>query len=341
MGYAPGEQPPPGTKIIKLNTNENPYPPSPKALHTTQSVDPEVLRRYPDPCSKSVCEAVKKNLDVPAEWVIAANGSDELLSMVVRACAGPGRPVVYPMPTYVLYRTLAQIQDAQHVEIPFDNDYNLPFFELVAAQGAVTFIASPNSPSGTLIPVSLLGELASKLKGVLVIDEAYADFAEINALRLIRDHHNILILRTLSKGYSMAGLRLGFGIAQPDLLKGLFKVKDSYNVNALTCIVGAAAIDDQAHKDTNVEKIRRSRASLATDLAALGFRVWPSQANFLLVRPPAGDAESIYIFLKEHGILVRYFKQPRLEDKLRISMGTDEQNRILVRTISEYLDHSK
>lgn len=334
-GYKPGEQPPLASKVIKLNTNENPYPPSPQALQVMHHLDGELLRRYPDPMAEPFQQAASLALGVPKDWILVGNGSDDLLTVIVRACAGYGRSVVYPTPTYVLYHTLAQIQDAEFREIPYLEDYQLPIDGLVAANGAVTFIASPNSPSGHNVPVDLLDKLAMHLSGVLVIDEAYVDFAEDNALALVQKYNNVIILRTLSKGYSLAGLRLGFGIANPTLLQGLVKVKDSYNVDAIACLVGAAAIADQTYKIDNAEKIKRSRTQLAQDLRGLGFRVWPSQANFLLVQPCNREAEWLYQSLKNRGILVRYFKQPRLADKLRITVGTSEQSVALIDALTE------
>lgn len=332
-GYIPGEQPKPGTKIIKLNTNENPYPPSPAAIEVLRSLDSEWLRRYPDPYASDFRQAVSEALGVPADWIIVGNGSDEVLNLVVRACAEPGRNVVYPVPTYVLYRTLTQMQSAENIEIPYLEDYCLPIEELLAASGAVTFIASPNSPSGHTVASSQLRQLASRLSGVLVIDEAYVDFAAETALALVEEFENVIVLRTLSKGYSLAGLRLGFGIANPKLLAGLFKVKDSYNIDAIACAVGAAAMRDQAYKNECAAKVVRSRTQLAKLLKQLGFRLWPSQTNFLLAQPAEGNAEQIYLALKEQGILVRYFNQPGLEDKLRISIGTDEQNQMLIASL--------
>jgi histidinol-phosphate aminotransferase len=336
-GYVPGEQPPLGTKIIKLNSNENPYPPSPKALKVLQEIDPEMLRRYPDPTGKSFRIAAGKAFGVPDDWIAVGNGSDDLLNLIVRAVGEPAKPVVCPSPTYVLYRTLAQIQDAEFVEVPYPDDYKLPVDLLIAARGAVTFIASPNSPSGTAISVADLEKLAQDLSGILVIDEAYVDFAENNALELTKKYSNVIILRTLSKGYSLAGLRLGFAIANPALLAQLNKIKDSYNVDAIAYAVAAGAIADSDHKTANAEKIKASRSQLAVSFKELGFEVWPSQTNFLLVRPPNGDAQRIYQTLKERGILIRYFNQPRLDDKLRISIGTEEQNQILLKTLKEIL----
>ena len=339
--YVPGEQPASNVRVIKLNTNENPYPPSPKALKVLQEISGELLRRYPHPMAREFCQAASQMLGVPADWILVGNGSDDLLTMIIRACTEPGRSVVYPMPTYVLYRTLAQIQTADVMEVPYPEDYTLPVEALVAARGAVTFIASPNSPSGTGIPIELLDKLASQLTGVLVIDEAYVDFAETSALELVKRHENVIVLRTLSKGYSLAGLRLGFGIANPTLLSGLIKVKDSYNVDAVACAVGAAAILDGEYKERNAEKVKASRAEVAASLQKLGFEIWPSQANFLLVRVPESvSAEWLYQQLKDRGILVRYFKQSRLSDKLRISIGTPEENAALIENLSALLESS-
>lgn len=334
-GYTPGEQPKPGTPMIKLNTNENPYPPSPQALAVLRDLDSEWLRRYPDPYSRDFCRAVSQALDIPEDWIIVTNGSDDLLNILIRACAeGKERQVVYPLPSYVLYRTLASLQGAEVAEIPYPDNYQLPIAELVAAKGAVTLIATPNSPSGHLVPLEDLRQLASQVSGILAIDEAYVDFADYSALSLVQEFDNVIILRTLSKGYSLAGLRLGFGIANPQLIANLFKVKDSYNVDALAILVGTAAMEDQAYKDTCANKVRRSRTQLATDLRKIGFQVRDSQGNFLLVTPPHNQAATIYQSLKEQNILVRYFNSPGLSDKLRITVGTKEQNQKLLQAIA-------
>ncbi len=333
-GYIPGEQPKPGTAIIKLNTNENPYPPSPQAIEVLRNLDGEWLRRYPDPFAREFCQAASAALDVPADWLIVGNGSDELLNVVVRACAaGAERRVVYPMPTYVLYRTIAAMQPATTVEIPYPADWQLPIADLVAAQGAVTFVASPNSPSGHLVPIADLRALAGQISGILVIDEAYVDFAPDSALPLVREFENVIVLRTLSKGYSLAGLRLGFGIANPALLSGLFKVKDSYNIDAIATLVGAAAMRDQSYKTSCIDRVKTSRAKLAIDLQKIGFEVGGSHGNFLMTTPPS-SASRIYQGLKERGILVRYFATPGLDDKLRITVGTDEQNLLLIEALT-------
>ncbi len=339
-GYIPGEQPKPGTKIIKLNTNENPYPPSPKAMEVLRSVDSELLRRYPDPFAKEFCQAVSDALAVPADWLIVGNGSDEILNVLIRSCAeGCDRKVVYPMPTYVLYRTLSAMQPASVVEVPYGN-FQLPIEDLVAANGAITFIASPNSPSGHTVPLDDLRKLAQRVSGIVAIDEAYADFAEYTALPLVQEFENVIVLRTMSKGYSLAGLRMGFGIANPKLLAGLFKVKDSYNIDAIAIAVGTAAMRDQAYKNACADKVKISRAKLTVDLKNLGWRVLDSQGNFVLATYPQGNAESMYLILKERGILVRYFKQAGLEDKLRITVGTNEQNQMLIEALVSLMNKS-
>lgn len=336
-GYIPGEQPKPGTKFIKLNTNENPYPPSPQAIEVLRTLDSEWLRRYPDSYANEFRQAISEVLGIPVDWIIVGNGSDDVLNVIVRACAEAERQVVYPMPTYVLYRTLAAMQPATCVEIPYPADFRLPIAELVAANGAITFIASPNSPSGHSVPTDDLRQLAAKLSGILVVDEAYVDFAETTALPLVQEFENVMVIRTLSKGYSLAGLRLGFGIANPALLSGLFKVKDSYNIDAIACLVGAAAMRDQAYKNACAERVKASRAKLAIDLKQLGFQIWDSQANFLLVQPPQ-NAEQLYLGLKDQGILVRYFNQAGLADKLRITVGTEEQNQLLIEALIHLMD---
>lgn len=334
-GYVPGEQPPPGTPIIKLNTNENPYPPSPQVMAALQTIDGETLRRYPDPLATEFCRAVSETLGVPPDWVIVGNGSDDLLNVLVRACAaGRDRAIAYPIPTYVLYRTLAALQSAKVVEIPYRDDFQLPIEALAQTRAAITFVASPNSPSGHAVPLSALREMAQAASGVVIVDEAYVDFAESSALALIEEFQNVMVLRTLSKGYSLAGLRLGFGVAQPQLLAGLFKVKDSYNIDTISMLLGAAALRDQAYKNACVDKVKAARQTLTIELRRLGFAVLESQGNFVLVTPPVRSAEFLYSSLKQKGILVRYFKQPGLDDKLRISVGTEAHTQILIETLA-------
>jgi len=332
-GYTPGEQPKPDTPFIKLNTNENPYPPSPKAIEVLRNLDPEWLRRYPNAYAQDFRKAVSTVLGVPVDWVMVGNGSDELLNVIIRAVTeGSQRRLVYPTPTYTLYRVLAAIQPAEVIEIPYPPNFALPVDALVAAQGAITFIASPNSPTGHFVPLDDIRTLAQKLTGVVVVDEAYIDFADdaATALPLVQAFENVIVLRTLSKGYSLAGLRLGFAVAHPALLSGLFKVKDSYNVDAIATLVGTAAMLDQPYKKACAAKVRQTRQQLQSDLTSLKFSVLPSQGNFILTTPPNYAAAKLCQQLKEQHILVRYFNQHGLDDKLRITVGTDEQQQRLM-----------
>jgi histidinol-phosphate aminotransferase len=332
-GYVPGEQPPPGSNVIKLNTNENPYPPSPEVLKVLREFEGEWLRRYPDPMATMAREAASGVYGVPADWIMAANGSDEMLALLARVFLEPGRKIAYPMPTYSLYITLAEMQGAATVEVPYDEDYNLPVEGLLAANADLTFVCTPNNPSATVAATKDLERLAAGLKGVLVIDEAYTDFANGNALNLVSRYENVIVLRTLSKAYSLAGLRLGFGVAQPALLEGLIKIKDSYNVDSVALRLGAAAMNDQAWMRANAGKIKASRAKLAEALEQMKFRLWPSQANFIMACPPRGDARYIYFELRDRGILVRYWDRPRLDDKIRITVGAEEENQVLVEAL--------
>ena len=334
-GYVPGEQPPGGADVVKLNTNENPYPPSPRALAALGAVDAESLRRYPQPFADTFRRSAAEVLDVDPEWILVGNGSDDLLTMLFRAVTGAGRAVAYPAPTYVLYRTLAAIQGAPALEAPFDEEYTLPVDALAESEAALIIVANPNSPSGTAATIGQLAELADRAGGVVAVDEAYVAFADGSALDLARRNDRVIVLRTLSKSHGLAGLRLGFGIAHPDLLAGLAKVKDSYNVDAVAAAVGAAAVRDVAYTRETVERIRRTRARLGRALADRGFRIWPSQANFVLARPADGDARRLYHGLRERGVLVRYFAEPGLADKLRITVGTEQETTRLLSALAD------
>lgn len=333
-GYVPGEQPQNGV-YIKLNTNENPYPPSPRVLATLQDTINDKLRLYPDPDALIVKKKVAEIFNTNPERVMAGNGSDELLAIVIRCFAGPGDKVVYPYPTYLLYKTLAEIQDARECVVDFLEDYSLPE-EILVEDASVTFICNPNSPSGTLIPVDKVSDLASRADGVIVVDEAYVDFADDNCMRLVDKHPNLIVVRTLSKSYSLAGIRLGFAVAQEELINGMMKVKDSYNVDRLGMASAVAALDDQETFKTNVARIKKTRERLIDSLKKLGFFVYPSQANFVMIRcQNARNAKEIYEELKKKKILIRYIDQPRLDDCLRITVGTDGEINTLLEKLAE------
>ena len=333
--YVPGEQPAAGDVVAKLNTNENAFPPSPRVRQALQAIDVDQLRRYPQPFADEFRAATAEVLGVDKSWVLPGNGSDDLLTQLFRAVTGPGRGVTYPIPTYVLYRTLANIQGCAVTEVPYDDMYALPTTQLTDADAALTIIANPNSPSGTAVSIDDLRVLAGRVNGVLAVDEAYVEFANESALDLVREHDHVIVLRTLSKSHGLAGLRLGFAIAQPSLLKGLAKVKDSYNVDAIAAHLGAVAIRDIDYTREVTERIVAARSNLIGALEDLDFYVWPSQANFILVRPTRCSAERLYKALKSRNFLVRYFDEPRLANTLRITVGTDEENHALTETLKE------
>jgi histidinol-phosphate aminotransferase len=334
-GYQPGFQPK-QTDVLKLNTNENPYPPSPAVMKVLAEIDAEKLRRYPDPVGEKFRQAAAQVHGLSPENIMCCNGGDELLTLAFRAFCDENRPVAYPVPTYSLYPVLANLQNCNAIEVPFVPDFNLPP-KLAAAGAALTIVCNPNAPSATFIPVSKLAFLADELNGVLLIDEAYIDFAEDNCLSLVSDFDNVIILRSMSKGYGLAGLRFGYAVAPPDLVAGLMKVKDSYNVNAIAIALATAAIKDQRYFKENVETIKKQRKRLTEQLRALNFKVPESRTNFLLAKSKDGKAGEIYEKLVQRNIYVRYFDLPALSDKLRITVGTGEQNEKLVSALKEIL----
>jgi len=334
-GYTPGFQPS-GDKVVKLNTNENPYPPSPKVLDALGQITVEQLRRYPDPAGSRFRWAASEVLGVPADYIMCCNGGDDLLTIAVRAFCDERRAVAYPVPSYSLYPVLANLQNCPTREIEFDDKFNLPA-KLAETNAALTIVCNPNAPTGTFISPNELASLAEKLAGVLLIDEAYVDFAEENCIGLVKKLDNVIILRSMSKGYGLAGIRFGYAIAQPSIITGLMKVKDSYNVDTLSIIAAAAAIKDQQYFRQTIEKIKTERRRLAQQLQQSGLVVPDSQANFLLAKCNNCQAKEVYEKLVQRNIYVRYFPYPRLEDKLRITVGTAQQNDKLVAALKQII----
>jgi len=310
--------------VIKLNTNENPYPPSPRVLEALARASSADLRLYPDPEARALRARAAAVYGVPAERIMVGNGSDELLQLLLRATVDPGQRVAFPVPTYSLYDTLVAAQGGCAVRVPFGEDWRLPA-GLADAGARLTFLCNPNAPSGTLVPTADVARLARAVEGVLVVDEAYVDFAHTSALPLVADHDNVVVLRTLSKSFSLAGLRIGLAFAHPDLLAGLRTVKDSYNVNRLSLAAAEAALGDLRWMEANVARIRATRGRLTRGLAELGWHVLPSETNFVLARRRGVDQAPTAAALARRDILVRHFAVPRLFDALRITVGTDEE----------------
>jgi histidinol-phosphate aminotransferase len=336
QGYVPGEQPQ-EAGFIKLNTNENPYPPSPTVRRALLAEANASLRLYPDPDATKLRRQAALTYGFDPSQVIAGNGSDDLLAMVARAFIGEEDTLCHPTPTYTLYDTLVKIQGGKVAGIPYPEDYSLPA-RLAARRAKVTIVATPNSPSGTSIPMAALADLADRLAGILVIDEAYADFAEETALSLAREKENVIVLRTLSKSFSLAGMRVGLGFGPPAILAGMNKVRDSYNLGRSGQAAGEAALKDIGWMEKNVAKIRKTRAILLSALPPLEFSPFPSQSNFVLAKRSRGrSAKPVYEALKRKKILVRYFDTPRLSGCLRITVGTDDEIAALLAALETML----
>lgn len=339
-GYLPGEQPREGA-CIKLNTNENPYPPSPLVLERVRAALDDGLRRYPDAGATGVRRRLADLFGYDADCFVVGNGSDELLNIAVRCFAGAGDRVAFAAPTYPYYQKLIDLQDARAQAVDFDESFALPG-ALADADARVTLVPNPNSPSGTAVSSDALSDLARDLSGLLIVDEAYVDFAREGALDLVRRHDNVIVMRTLSKSFSLAGMRIGFCLSTPEIAAGLWKVKEHYNLNTLSQIAAEAALDDVAWMQGNARRIVATRQTLTTRLRDFGFHVWDSEANFVLARVPEGAAApALYQGLREHGILVRYFgTDRRLADCLRITVGSDDETGQLLGVLQELLRDS-
>jgi len=318
-GYTPGEQPGDGG-VIKLNTNENPYPPSPKVFAALRKAINPSLRLYPEPFSDSLRALAGSVYGVKPENIIAGNGSDEILSMLLRCFVGQRDRVAFPVPTYSLYDTLVEIQDGVAARVDFPEDFSLP--QTLAEQNAtLTFLCNPNAPSGTLVTLA----------------EAYVDFAAsegASSIPFIRQLPNLVVMRTFSKSFSLAGMRIGLAFASEEIIAGMMKVKDSYNLNRLSMVAAMAALQDLPWMKRNAARIQRSRTRLSRGLKRLGYEVYPSHANFVLARKRERNQMPVYDELKRKKILVRYFDTPELRDCLRITVGTPKEVQALLKELT-------
>ena len=331
-GYVPGEQPR-TDDWIKLNTNENPYPPSPKVIEAIQKAATGRLNIYPDASATCFREAAADLFQVDSDWILPANGSDENLTIIFRSFCDEGQTIAYPYPSYVLYETLAKIQNChvQRLQLDANFQWSADDATQMAAACRLILVPNPNSPTGNRWSADQLAMLVPE-QGVLVLDEAYGDFPETphmgQLLTESRFAKRTIVTRTLSKSYSLAGLRFGFSIADPELTSGMQKVKDSYNCDAIAIAAATAAILDQDWMLNNRRMIVETRKRLEDALASLGFEVSPSEANFLWVIHPSGEHQRIYEQLKARKILIRMMKFPHsncLPEGLRISIGSDEE----------------
>ena len=354
-GYVPGEQPAGG---VKLNTNENPYPPPPAVADALARFPVERLRRYPPAAGEPFRAAAARLHGVDPNEIVATNGGDELLRLAIATYADPGEAVAIAPPTYSLYLVLIRLHGARSVEVPLTADWTLPerFAERLNRAGArLALLPNPNAPSGRLLDRETIEAVAAGFDGVLLVDEAYVDFVDpdrgYDLVPAVRRHPNLLILRTLSKGYSLAGLRFGYGIGSAPLLEPMLtKTKDSYNVDALAAEVARAAIESREWAGENWTKVRAERERLRAGLARLGLPTLPSETNFVLATVPADAlagrpvdgaagtaANALYLALKARDVHVRWFAEPRLADRLRITVGTPEENDRLLAVLADLL----
>lgn len=348
--YIPGEQP----KIkglIKLNTNENPYPPSPRVLKAVKAAADGRLRLYPNPTAQPLREKLAKLHGCAPENIIVGNGSDELLALATRAFVEPIRQtggrrrkaelakatVQYFTPSYSLYPVLADIHGAVRNPVPLKPDFSMPTVKELQRDGrwdfraAVAYVTTPNAPSGRGYQTKELESLCRAQKGVAILDEAYVDFADENALKLALKYPQVIVSRTFSKAYSLCFQRVGYFVGHPELVSALDKIRDSYNVNGLGQVAAVATLDDLPYYRRNFRRIIATREGVARDLTMLGFRVLPSQTNFLLVRPPLFSAGEWLEKLRDRKILVRWFNYPETKHYLRITVGSDTEMAALLK----------
>lgn len=330
--YVPGEQPK-IANLVKLNTNENPYGPSPKAIAAMQAELGNDLRLYPDPNSDKLKQAIADFYQIDKAYVFVGNGSDEVLAHVFYGLLKHDLPILFPDITYSFYPVYCGLYGVNFSQIPLADDFSIQLADYPADNGGIIF-PNPNAPTG--IPVALAeidALLQRNTESVVVVDEAYIDFGGETAIGLVNKYPNLLVTQTLSKSRSLAGLRVGLAVGHPDLIEALERVKNSFNsypLDRMAIAGGAAAFEDKAWFDQTRLAVMKSRDEVTSGLQALGFEVLPSAANFIFARHPEQDAAGIAAKLREKGIIVRHFKSPRIEQFLRVTIGTDEQNQILL-----------
>lgn len=338
--YSPGEQPQ-ISNLIKLNTNENPYGPSPKVITAIAGANSDALRKYPDPNTRTLKTAVAKHFKLNDTMVFVGNSSDEVLAHVFRGLLKQDKPLLFPDITYSFYPVYCKLFDIDYKEIPLGSDFTIKVDDYPLDNGGIIF-ANPNAPTGIALSIENVEILLQRNpNSVVVVDEAYVDFANDSAVRLIEQHPNLLVTQTLSKSRSLAGLRVGIALGQAELIEGLERVKNSFHPYALDnlAIAGAtAAFEDNAHLEKNCSKVNATRERVTQALNTLGFEVLPSSANFVFTRHKEHCAQTLFTQLRERRIIVRYFDKPRINEFLRISIGTDDEMNTLIEVLREILN---
>ena len=337
--YTPGEQPQ-NRKYVKLNTNESPFPPSPGVLAAV-STEAEKLQLYSDPESKLLRQALADHYGLQTEQLIVGNGSDELLNFAFMACCDDNTPAVFPDISYGFYPVYAEMNRLPYIEVPLNDDLEICIEDYKSLYGTV-FLANPNAPTGRAKTVDELKELlTARPESILVVDEAYVDFGAESMLPFLSEYDNLLVIQTFSKFRSLAGARLGFAAGNPELIRDLNMLKYStnpYNVNRMTSAAGIAALREDDYYQKNAQKIVENREYTINALKTLGFRVLPSKSNFIFAQVPDRNGKSLYLKLKERGVLVRHFDKERISDYVRITIGTRDQMDILIREIKHILE---
>ena len=330
--YVPGIQPPDAQAWVKLNTNESPHPPSP-AVGAAVGAAVDRLHLYPDPAQADFRLAVSQVLDVAPEQVVGGNGADEVLAMAVRAFVPGGGTAAYLEPSYSLVPKLLAINEVEGEAHAYDEGYTLPR-AFVESPAPLKFLVNPNSPTGTLLPLADTEALCAASTGVVLLDEAYVEFSPVSGLEILDRHPNLLLVRSMSKSYSLAGLRVGYAVGDPELVEDLWAVKDICNLGRLPLAAATAALGDREHWRRNVDEVVANRARLSDELTARGWQVLPSGANFVFAAPPRPAAE-VYQRLVDRRVLVRWFDRPGIGHGLRISIGTWAQCQAFLDALSE------
>ena len=337
--YVPGEQPK-LDNLVKLNTNENPYGPSPKVIAAIHAELGDNLRLYPDPASTQLRQTVADYYGIQAEQVFVGNGSDEVLAHLFNALLKHDKPILFPDITYSFYPVYAALYGIDYQCIPLTEDFNLQVKDYIQPNGGIIF-PNPNAPTGQLVPLAdIEWLLQNNTESVVVIDEAYIDFGGESAVTLIDRYPNLIVIQTFSKSRSLAGLRVGLAFGNVDLIEALIRVKDSFNsypVDQLAAAGAVAAFKDKEYFESTCNKVIEYRQKLSDDLTQLGFVMQPSFTNFVFARHPKRDAGELAEALREHGVIVRHFRQVRIEQYLRITVGTPEQNNVLLEVLKVIL----
>ncbi|TMV49450.1 histidinol-phosphate transaminase [Paenibacillus mesophilus] len=337
--YVAGIRPEPGTKAIKLNQNESPYPASPKVTDALRRLDPELLlREYPDSGCSSLREALSAVHGVPASMILCGNGSSELITLLYKTFLCEGDTVAIPDPSFGLYTTVAEMAGVRVASVPTDDDFRIAPEKLTESAPQAIVIANPNAPTGLHLEAAQIERLLQSYRGLVVVDEAYIDFAPegVSVLKLTERYDHLLVLRTFSKAYALSGGRIGFAVANERLIRAMEKARETFSVGAVAQLAAEAALSDQDYMRETVTRIGRTRERFCEALARIGWTVYPSVTNFVLISPPreGRTAKELYERLLSEHIYVRYFDIPRLADKLRISIGTDEEMKVVLDSLA-------